>query len=279
MKKNIALVTGGFSGEAVISYKSAITIQNNMDPEKWICYLIDITSTGWFYCKPNGDKVSVDKNDFSITVDGDKILFDAVLIGLHGSPGEDGKLQGYFDCLNIRYTSCNAASSALTFNKRYTLAVAAFGGIKVAKSIHLFKNSSIVVNEILSTLTLPVFVKPNNGGSSIGMSKVNIERFQKDETRIMLITLQSGAASISLHDLNGNYPRYTLINPSFSAVNILKALGRCHRVNGKTSVLQKLFFANGIEIEEKMRKRVNLRLSNLDNLNDGDLDISLSMKF
>jgi D-alanine-D-alanine ligase len=175
MKKTIALVTGGFSGEAVISYKSAITIKNNLDPEKWICYLIDITKSGWFYCKPNGDKVSVDKNDFSITVDGTKILFEAVLIGLHGTPGEDGKLQGYFDCLNIRYTSCNTATSALTFNKRYTVAVAAFGGIKVAKSIHLFKNSSIVVNDILSTLTLPVFVKPNNGGSSIGMSKVSVE--------------------------------------------------------------------------------------------------------
>ena len=175
MKKTIALVTGGFSGEAVISYKSALTIQNNLDPEKWICYLIDITKSGWFYSNPNGEKVSVDKNDFSITIDGTKILFEAVLIGLHGTPGEDGKLQGYFDCLNIRYTSCNTATSALTFNKRYTVAVAAFGGIKVAKSIHLFKNSSIAVNDILSTLTLPVFVKPNNGGSSIGMSKVSVE--------------------------------------------------------------------------------------------------------
>ena len=175
MKKTIALVTGGFSGEAVISYKSALTIQNNLDPEKWICYLIDITKSGWFYNNPNGDKISVDKNDFSITIDGTKILFEAVLIGLHGTPGEDGKLQGYFDCLNIRYTSCNTATSALTFNKRYTVAVAAFGGIKVAKSIHLFKNSSIAVNDILSTLTLPVFVKPNNGGSSIGMSKVSVE--------------------------------------------------------------------------------------------------------
>ena len=175
MKKTIALVTGGFSGEAVISYKSALTIQNNLDPEKWICYLIDITKSGWFYSNPNGEKVNVDKNDFSITIDGTKIVFEAVLIGLHGTPGEDGKLQGYFDCLNIRYTSCNTATSALTFNKRYTVAVAAFGGIKVAKSIHLFKNSSIAVNDILSTLTLPVFVKPNNGGSSIGMSKVSVE--------------------------------------------------------------------------------------------------------
>ena len=117
------------------------------------------------------------------------------------------------------------------------------------------------------------------GGQTEKNRNLQIERFQKDETRIMLITLQAGAASISLHDLNGNYPRHTLINPSFSAVNILQALGRCHRANGKTSVLQKLFFANGIEIEEKMRKRINLRLSNLDSLNNGDLNISLSMKF
>jgi len=175
MKKTIALVTGGFSGEAVISYKSAITIQNNMDPEKWICYLIDISSSGWFYTQPNGDKVAVDKNDFSLFINGNKIQFDAVLIGLHGTPGEDGKLQGYFDCLNIKYTSCNTATSALTFNKRYTVAVAAFGGIKVANSIHLFKNTPIAINEILSKVSLPVFVKPNNGGSSIGMSKVNFE--------------------------------------------------------------------------------------------------------
>jgi D-alanine-D-alanine ligase len=173
MKKTIALVTGGYSGESVISYKSAATIKNNIDPEKWDCYTIDINPDGWFYDTPEGQKISVDKNDFTITLAGKKINFDAVLIGLHGTPGEDGKLQGYFDCLNIRYTSCNAATSALTFNKRYTVAVAAFGGLSVAKSMHLFKNTPVAVSDVLSALKLPVFVKPNNGGSSIGMSKVN----------------------------------------------------------------------------------------------------------
>ncbi len=173
MQKKIALITGGYSGEAVISYKSAATIKNNIDTSKWDCYLIDIHPNGWFYLATDGEKINVDKNDFSITVDGHKINFDAVLVGLHGTPGEDGKLQGYFDCLNIPYTSCNAATSALTFNKRYTVAVAAFAGINVARSVHLFKNDGITSDNILIQLALPVFVKPNNGGSSIGMSKVN----------------------------------------------------------------------------------------------------------
>jgi D-alanine-D-alanine ligase len=172
MKKKIALVTGGYSGEAVISYKSAVTIENNVDKEKWDCYKIDINPGGWFYELSNGEKISVDKNDFSITVDNKKIIFDAVLVGMHGTPGEDGKLQGYFDCLEIPYTSCDAATSALTFNKRYTVAVAAFAGINVARSLHLFKNNPLSVEQILNSLTLPLFVKPNNGGSSIGMSKV-----------------------------------------------------------------------------------------------------------
>jgi len=171
MKKKIALITGGYSGEAVISYKSAITIENNVDKDKWDCYKIDINPNGWFYM--GTEKAIVDKNDFSITLNGKKIIFDAVLVGLHGTPGEDGKLQGYFDCLNIPYTSCNAATSALTFNKRYTVAVAAFAGIDVAKSIHLFKKIAVTPAVILKEVKLPVFVKPNNGGSSIGMSKVN----------------------------------------------------------------------------------------------------------
>lgn len=173
MTKTIALITGGYSGEAVISYQSAATIEKHVDREKWNCYTIDITPSRWFYTSPAGEKTDIDKNDFSITIDSKKIIFDAILVGLHGTPGEDGKLQGYFDCLNIPYTSCDAATSALTFNKRYTVAVASFAGIAVAKSLHLFKNGTITTTDILKALKLPVFVKPNNGGSSIGMSKVN----------------------------------------------------------------------------------------------------------
>jgi D-alanine-D-alanine ligase len=173
MKKNIALVTGGYSGEAVISYKSADAISKNIDTEKWNCYLIDIHPDGWFYKTGNDEKINIDKNDFSITVGGEKIKFDAVLVGLHGTPGEDGKLQGYFDCLHIPYTSCDVATSALTFNKRYTVAVASFAGMHVAKSLHLFRDEQHSIPAITEQLKLPVFVKPNNGGSSIGMSKVS----------------------------------------------------------------------------------------------------------
>jgi D-alanine-D-alanine ligase len=168
----IAFVTGGYSGESVISYKSAVTIENNLDKSKYQVYTIDITPQGWFY-NNNGKKIEVDRNDFSLSVDNKRIEFDAVLIGIHGTPGEDGKLQGYFDLMNLPYTSCDAATSALTFNKRYTVAVAAFSQIHVAKSVHLFKNIPVNTGQLLNELQLPVFVKPNNGGSSIGMSKVN----------------------------------------------------------------------------------------------------------
>lgn len=171
MKKKIALVTGGYSGESVISYKSANSILKNIDLEKWEPYMIDINPEGWYYMSGENN-VPVDKNDFSISIDGNKINFDAVLVALHGTPGEDGKLQGYFDCLKIPYSSCDAATSALTFNKRYTVAVASFAGMKVARSIHLFKHHPVSTEKILQELRLPVFVKPNNGGSSIGMSKV-----------------------------------------------------------------------------------------------------------
>lgn len=199
MKPVIAFVTGGYSSEAVISYKSAITIGNNLDSSKFEVYKIDITPSGWFY-EANGEKITVDRNDFSLTVSGKKIRFDAVFIGIHGTPGEDGKLQGYFDLMGLPYTSCDAATSALTFNKRYTVAVASFGGINTAKSLHLFKEQPVSSESILQQLQLPVFVKPNNGGSSIGMSKVNkaselpaaLEKAFKEDAQVLVEEFISG---------------------------------------------------------------------------------------
>lgn len=201
MKKNIALVTGGFSGEAVISYKSAATIDNNLDRNLFNVYKIDINPQGWFYVLPDGRKLEVDKNDFSLQIDNLKIKFDAVFIGMHGTPGEDGKLQGYFDTLKIPYTGCNAATSALTFNKRYAVAVAAMSGIAVAKSVLFIKNNFTSPDEVVDKLKFPVFVKPNNGGSSIGMSRVNkasdelgvaIEKAFKEDDQVLVEEMIKG---------------------------------------------------------------------------------------
>jgi D-alanine-D-alanine ligase len=192
---NIAFVTGGYSGEAEISYKSAVTIQKNLDAGLFKVYTIDITPAAWSYTSPSGIKTLVNRDDFSLTIQGEKIVFDAVCIGIHGTPGEDGKLQGYFDMLGLPYTSCDAATSALTFNKRYTVAVAAFSGIHVAKSVLLIKDRFQSPEEVTSQLNFPVFVKPNNGGSSIGMSRVNnpseelgkaIEKAFKEDNQVLV---------------------------------------------------------------------------------------------
>ncbi|RYD87244.1 MAG: D-alanine--D-alanine ligase, partial [Sphingobacteriales bacterium] len=141
MKKKIALITGGYSGEAVISYKSARTIYNHLDKALYDVYTIDISPNGWYYEHEDGQKTLVNRESFTLTLGTELVQFDAVFVGLHGTPGEDGKLQGYFDMIGLPYTSCNAATSALTFNKRYTVAVAAMSGIKVAKSVHLFRHT------------------------------------------------------------------------------------------------------------------------------------------
>lgn len=200
MKKKVALVTGGLSGEAQISYKSAVTVNGNLDRNKFDVYQIDINQSGWWYTPQNAAPQKVNRDDFSITDGGNKINFDVVLLCIHGTPGEDGKLQGYFDMLGLPYTSCDAATSALTFNKRYTVAVAAFGGIAVANSMHLFKHTPVAPAAILEKLQLPVFVKPNNGGSSIGMSKVTtadalapaLEKAFKEDTQVLVEEFISG---------------------------------------------------------------------------------------
>jgi D-alanine-D-alanine ligase len=200
MKKKIALVTGGLSGEAQISYKSAVTVGNNINRDIYDVYRIDINPEGWWYWPWEGKRSRVNRDDFSINHEGTIIHFDAVLMCIHGTPGEDGKLQGYFDMLGLPYTSCDAATSALTFNKRYTVAVAAFGGVNVAKSMHLFSHTPVSSEQILEQLRLPVFVKPNNGGSSIGMSKVNqpeelapaLQKAFKEDTQVLVEEFISG---------------------------------------------------------------------------------------
>lgn len=173
MKRKIALVTGGFTGESVVSLKSAAVVARTIDTQKYDVYKILIFPGDWYHETPAGEKVPVDLNDFSISLHGQKINFDGVFNILHGSPGEDGKLAGYFDMMNIPYTTCDALTSAITMNKGYTKAIVRdIPELFVAKSIQLFGNEPTHKEHILNELKLPLFVKPNNGGSSIGMSKV-----------------------------------------------------------------------------------------------------------
>lgn len=173
MKKTIALLTGGTTGEWVVSVKSAATIAQNIDTSKYDVYKIMLNENGWFYEPADSVKIDIDKNDFSLHLNGRKIKFDGVFIAIHGSPGEDGKLQGYFDMLGIPYTTCNALTSAITMNKGYTKAIVdGISQLNVAKSMQIFKHTAYQIDEIKSSLKLPYFVKPNSGGSSIGMSKV-----------------------------------------------------------------------------------------------------------
>ena len=194
-KLNVALLTGGYSGENVISIQSAEVAARFLDPEKYNVYKIVVTDTHWVYSETeHGPHWGVNRDDFSLKIDRKKpIKFDVALIIIHGTPGEDGKIQGYLDMLKVPYTTCDAVTSALTFNKRWTVATAAFSGINVAKSVHLFKNQALPQTEI-DALKYPVFVKPNNGGSSIGMSKVDdakelsaaIEKAFKEDNQVLV---------------------------------------------------------------------------------------------
>ncbi|TSJ40785.1 D-alanine--D-alanine ligase [Mucilaginibacter corticis] len=170
--KNIALLAGGFTGEYEVSLNSAKNIANNLDKAKYNVYTILVNRDRWFY-EDESDRVDVDKNDFSITIKGEKIKFDFAFITIHGTPGEDGKMQGYLDMLGVPYNTCDVTTSAISMNKAYTKTIVhGIHGLNTAKSIRLFKNDGHDIGSIASSLKFPLFIKPNNGGSSVGMSKV-----------------------------------------------------------------------------------------------------------
>lgn len=171
IKPKIALIAGGYSKESEISIRSAAVVGKMIDKEKFDIYCVSITQNEWS-CIINDTKCYIDKNDFSITIENSKINFDLAFIMIHGTPGEDGKLQGYFDMLNIPYTSCSSVVSSITFNKYYCNKFMHAIGANIAQSIVLRKNQKFDLNSIAHEINFPCFVKPNSGGSSIGTSKV-----------------------------------------------------------------------------------------------------------
>lgn len=166
----IALVYGGFSGESEISKKSADEIFNAFDTSIGQPILVRIIDENWV-AEFNSKEYPIDKNDFSFSTEKEKIVFKSVFNIIHGTPGEDGKLAGYFDLLGISYNSSDVLTSALTFNKNWCNRFLSTYGIKVPKSVVFYKGEEN--SELYSTISYPCFVKPNNGGSSIGTHKVN----------------------------------------------------------------------------------------------------------
>jgi len=172
MKKRIAVVMGGDSGEYDISMQSAKVTCQQIDSDKYDVYPILIHKNEWAFISQDGSHVPVDRYDFSISLSGIKIKFDAIFIAIHGTPGEDGKLQGYLEMLSIPFTTCDSITSALTFSKYFTNDLAITYGIKVPKTFLVRAGHAYDVKEISDALGFPFFIKPNKSGSSVGVSKV-----------------------------------------------------------------------------------------------------------
>ncbi|MDP4238953.1 MAG: D-alanine--D-alanine ligase [Bacteroidota bacterium] len=179
MKKNIAIVAGGDSSEVVVSLKSAAGLESFMDKERYNIFIVTIVGKIWQVEWSETEKIAVDKNDFSFTRNGEKTVFDFAYITIHGTPGENGILQGYFDLIGLPYSCCGLLAAALTFNKFTCNTYLKGFGVKVAESLVLRAGQSVTDGEVVEKIGLPCFVKPNVGGSSFGVTKVkNTEQIQ-----------------------------------------------------------------------------------------------------
>jgi D-alanine-D-alanine ligase len=198
--KNVAIIMGGYSSEYQISLKSGNVVYNFLDKSKYNAYRIHIFKEKWVMVDDNENEFPVNRHDFSVNYAGVKLTFDVVFNAIHGTPGEDGLMQAYFELLGIPQTSCDYYQAALTFNKRDMLSVLKPYGIKTATSFYLDKGDVINEDEIIKTVGLPMFVKPNKSGSSFGISKVKskeellpaIENAYKEDNEIIIESFLDG---------------------------------------------------------------------------------------
>ena len=209
---------GGYSSEYKISLTSGNVVYQNLDKTKFKGYRIHIFKEKWVYVDDNNTEFIIDKNDFSVTISNEKITFDCVFNAIHGTPGEDGLMQAYFDLLGIPQNSCDYYQAALTFNKRDLLSVLKPYGIKSANSYYLNLGDEIKQDEILEKVGLPCFVKPNKSGSSFGISKVKtkdqllfaIANAYKEDNEIIIESFLDGT-EVSVGVIN--YKGDTLVLP------------------------------------------------------------------
>ena len=212
-KKNVAVVMGGFSDEYKVSLKSGQLIYDSLDRDLYNVYKVVVLKEEWYFLNENEEKLPINKGDFSVTLsDGGILKFDVCFNIIHGAPGENGELQGYWNAIGQKYTGCDFYKSALTFNKKDTLAVLAKYGIPSAKSFYLRKGENINEDTIVEELGLPLFVKPNQSGSSLGISKVKakselaaaIEFAFKEDDEILIESFLNGMeVSVGVIDYKG----------------------------------------------------------------------------
>lgn len=200
MKPTIAIVAGGDSSEVVVSLKSAVGLLSFMDRARYNVYQVILTKEVWVVNITENEQVKIDKSDFSFFNQGNKIKFDFAYITIHGTPGEDGILQGYFDLIRIPYSTCGVLASALTFNKFICNQYLKSFGVKVSESVLLRSGQSISSEEVAQKIGFPCFIKPNAGGSSFGVTKVNskddvqpaIEKAFKEGNEVMIEAFMQG---------------------------------------------------------------------------------------
>ncbi|MBP0903364.1 D-alanine--D-alanine ligase [Mariniflexile gromovii] len=212
MKKNIAIIMGGYSSEYQISLKSGQVVYETLDASKYNAYRIHIFKEKWVYVDSNNTEFPVDKNDFSVTVNNSKITFDCVFNAIHGSPGEDGFMQAYFKLIDMPQTSCDMYQAGLTFNKRDCLSVLKPYGIKTAESFYINLGDTINEDAIVAKVGLPCFVKANKAGSSFGVTKVHKKEdiknaievaFKEDDEIIVESFLDGTEVSVGVINFKG----------------------------------------------------------------------------
>ncbi len=209
MKKNIAVITGGDAAEAGIALKSASVVCKHLNKDRYNVFKVVIDGQDWVVERDNPTKLLIDKNDFTFSVNGHKITFDAVFIAIHGTPAEDGKLQGYFDLLKIPYNCCGVLQAALTFDKNRCKEYLSAFGVKSAKAVCLKRTDD---RTLVTDMSLPLFVKPNKNGSSYGASKVTEQdallpaiesAFQYDDEILVEEYLQGVEVTCGVMTING----------------------------------------------------------------------------
>jgi len=288
MKKNIAIIMGGYSSEVDISILSGNVVYANLDREKYRLFKLLILKEKWVYVDENGLETPVNKEDFSLRSGANKIHFDCVFNAIHGHPGEDGVLLAYFDLFGIKHTSAPFYQMAVTFNKRDTLSFLKPYGIKMASSVYLNQGDPYDTDQILRQVGLPCFVKPNKSGSSFGVSKVKSKEalapamdfaFKEDNEILIESFLDGTEVSVGVIEWQNKIkvmPETEIVSHNEFFDFEAKYLGKSEEITpARISELQR---NNLIEAAEKIYKVLNLKgLSRADFIIVGDIPYFIEM--